>query len=447
MSSRQVHGARRNLSRRELMLGLCCDVARRLPGGVLRMATFRCDVTPAPGEPLIWVTPLRSVLDPLWAKGLLLEDGRRRFVLCAMDWCALGGAAYRALKEALATGAGTLPDRVLLHTVHQHAAPYVEGDACRLLRELPDPPLMFSESGLREVGRRLSEAVRQAARQLQPVEEVGTAEVRVERVASSRRIRDQGKLVVRYSTGAKDPYQAALPEGRIDPWLRTLSLASRGRPLARLHFYATHPQTFCCDGRASADFVGEARERVEGEEGIFQIYFTGCAGDVTVGKYNDGSEPARKGLADRLAAAMRAAAAATHWQPLGVLHWRTLPVRLPARRPEKPIDPGASGEARYRMACAQAYARRREPLYVTAVGLGPAHILHLPGEPLLEFQEHAARLAKGRLVAVAGYGDIAPGYICPDRVMLEGGYEPSASHVAPGAEAILKRAIRRALAV
>ncbi len=437
---------REALSRRAFLLA-----APSLPAlaaaPAIRAATFRCDVTPAVGEPLIWVMPLKSVLDPLWAKGVVLEHGGRRFVLCAMDWCGLGGAAFQTLQDALARAAGVRPEHVMLHTVHQHAAPYVEGDAYRLLRQLPDPPLMYSEQGLNVLGQRLAAAVQEALGRLQPVDQIGTAEVRVERVASSRRVWDQGRLVVRYSTGGKDPYQAALPEGRIDPWLRTVSLASRGKPLVRMHFYATHPQTFCCDGRASADFVGEARERVEREEAVFQIYFTGCAGDVTVGKYNDGSEEARRGLADRLAAAMKAAGPATKWQPLRAMRWRALPVRLPARTPEKQIDPKASGEVRYRVACAHAYALRQEPLYVTGLALGHVRVLHLPGEPLLEFQEHALRVARGRFVVVAGYGDIAPGYICPDQALKEGGYEPSASHLAPGAEAILKRAIEQALAV
>lgn len=447
MSRNTESGGSAAIRRRSFLAAASSLVVRVSAAPAVRAATFRCDVTPAAGEPLIWVTPLKSVLDPLWAKGLVLEEGKRRFVLCAMDWCGLGGAVFRALQDALAAAAGASRDRVILHTVHQHAAPYVEGDAYRLLGELADPPLIYSEQGIRGLGQRLGAAVREALDRLQPVDEIGTAEVRVERVASSRRLWDQGKLVVRYSTGAKDPYQAALPEGRIDPWLRTVSLAWRGRPLVRMHFYATHPQTFCCDGRASADFVGEARERVEREEGVFQIYFTGCAGDVTVGKYNDGSEEARKGLAERLAEAMKAGGTAARWQPLRAMRWRTLPVRLPARVPEKPLDPRAGGELRYRVACAHAFARRREPLYVSGLALGRVCILHLPGEPLLEFQEHARRVAGQRFVVVVGYGDIAPGYICPDRVFQEGGYEPAASHVAPGGEAVLRRAIVQALTV
>jgi len=45
-------------------------------------------------------------------------------------------------------------------------------------------------------------------------------------------------------------------------------------------------------------------------------------------------------------------------------------------------------------------------------------------------------------VAVAAYGDLATGYICHKAAFEEGGYEPSASHVAPESEDRLKEAIR-----
>ncbi|MGC8794876.1 MAG: hypothetical protein ACP5U2_15965, partial [Bryobacteraceae bacterium] len=297
------------------MSAVACSKA--LAATPVRVATFRCDATPAPGEPLIWTVPLKEVIDPLWAKGAVIEQGGRRLVICSMDWCGLAGAAFRQLQQALASAGGVAREDVILHTVHQHAAPYVEGDAYLVLRELPDPPLMYSQRGLDELASKLASSVKEALARLQPADAVGLSQTRVERVASSRRVWDQGKLVVRYSTGGKDPYQAALPEGHIDPWLRTITLAHKGRPLVRLHFYATHPQTFCCDGRASADFVGKAREKLEREEGVFQIYLTGAAGDVTVGKYNDGTEAARRALTERLLAAMKSSAAATRFEPLG----------------------------------------------------------------------------------------------------------------------------------
>lgn len=431
-------------SRRAFLASSWTVWSRRAAEQILRLAPFRSEVTPARGEPLIWVTPLVETLDPLWAKGVVLEHAGRRLVVCALDWCGLGGAAYLRLRDALARAAGGAV--VILHTVHQHAAPYVDGDAYALLRGTADPPLMYSDQGLGVLAKELADAVRTALGRLEPADAVGLARVRVERVASTRRVWDQGKLVVRYSNGGRDPYQAQLPEGDIDPWLRTVTFARQGRALVRLHFYATHPQTFCCDGRASADFVGQARESLEREEGVPQIYLTGCAGDVTVGKYNDGSGRARRQLGQRLLEAMRAAAAAVRYEPLGAVAWRTVPLRLPARAPEATAARSADPAARYRAACRAAYARRRRPLEITAAGIGPARILHLPGEPMLAFQRFAQQLGQGRFVAVAGYGDIAPGYLCTDRAFEEGGYEPSASHVAPGSEPLLRRAIERALA-
>jgi hypothetical protein len=65
---------------------------------------------------------------------------------------------------------------------------------------------------------------------------------------------------------------------------------------------------------------------------------------------------------------------------------------------------------------------------------------------MLEFQRYAQSLRPGEFVAVAGYGDIAPGYICTDAAYAEGGYEPSASNTRPGAEAVVKSALSRLLA-
>ena len=80
--------------------------------------------------------------------------------------------------------------------------------------------------------------------------------------------------------------------------------------LVRLHFYASHPQSYYGDGRATADTAGLARRQLEAEEHVPQIYFTGCAGNIAAGKYNDGTPRARAELTERLHAAMQAAAAA-----------------------------------------------------------------------------------------------------------------------------------------
>jgi hypothetical protein len=405
----------------------------------LRLATFRADATPAPGEPLIWVKPAAQVLDPLYAKGIVLDDGRARYVLCTLDWCGLGGAAHQLFRNRIARAAGTDPSRVVVQTVHQHTAPYVDGDGYALLETLPAPPLRMSDASLERLAGRIAAAVADSVRRMQPFDSVATSSARVEQVASQRRMFRDGKIVTRYSGAGKDPAMAALPEGLIDPELRTVTLARGARPLARIHFYATHPQTFCCDGRVTADFAGAARESAE--PGVFTLYFTGAAGNVTVGKYNDGSDAARTALAARLQAAMRASAAAARPAPAGKLVWRTAQIDLP-KKPAPELK-GLTGDAAVRAANAAAFASRKRPLDAASLAIGGAAMLFLPGEPFLEYQKYAQSL--GKFVAVAGYGDIGPGYLCTDRAHDEGGYEPSASHAAPGTEARLKEAIRKLL--
>jgi len=418
----------------------------------VRVATFSCDVTPPlGGQPIIWVTPLATVEDPLWAKGIVLDDGRGRYVLCAVDWCGLCNSSQRLFVEKLAAAVGTDRSRVAVQCVHQHTAPYVDGDAQRLLDKTPQPPRYVDLKFLDEVTGRLAAAAKASLERLQVVDRVGVGQARVERVASSRRIITSDNKFHGRMSSAKDPALRALPEGFIDPVLRTITLARGDKPLVRMHYYATHPQSFYGDPRATADVPGFARDKLERKEGVFQIYFTGCSGDVAMGKYNDGSRAARDELAARLLAGMEASAASTRWMPLGPLCWRSLPVVLPlpddvektlAADRARLADAKAATIPRVTAATRVAFAeRRRQPLELSLLAIGPVRILHLPGECMVEFQRFAQKLRPDALVAVAAYGDLGPGYICTQAAFREGGYEPSASRVAPQSEAVLKNAI------
>jgi hypothetical protein len=424
----------------------------------LRVAAFTCDATPPLGEPMIWATPLTSVVLPLQAKGVVIEDGTNRFVLCAFDWCLIGDASELKFRETLASAAGTPASRVSVHSLHQHAAPYADEDAHRLLDAATNPPPHLSTKYLDELRGHLAESVAGAVQRLEVFDNIGTGQARVERVASARRIHDaSGKLLTRFSTSGSDKIMAAAPEGDIDPMLKTITFARGERALARLHFYATHPQTFCCDGRASSDFVGDAREDLEREEHVPEIYFTGCAGDVTVGKYNDGSAEAYAGLKKRLGAGLRAAIAATHFQKALAIHWRTESLILPLRDDhEKSLaqsrawlnDPRKSDDLRvYRGAMRLAFADRLDrPIELSSLELGGNWIVNLPGEPMLEFQRLAQKLRPDEFVAVAAYGDSAPAYICTEEAIREGGYEPTASNVGLDSERTMFKAIERLLA-
>jgi hypothetical protein len=428
-----------------------CEAANA--GTALRVATFRCDVTPPLGGlPLIWLLPAQTIEDPLWAKGIVLDDGRQRYVICAVDWCGLCNSSHRLFRRKLAEAVSTPISLVTVHCVHQHTAPYIDGDAQPLLDREENPPRYVDAKFLDELTDRLARAARDSLAHLEPFDHIGCGEAKVDRVAANRRVPGKdGKMQVRYSL-TKDPKVRAAAEGNIDPMLKTVTLARGQRPLVRLHYYATHPQSYYNDARVSADFVGFARDRLERKENVFEIYFTGCAGNITVGKYNDGTPATRELFAQRILAAMEAAVTATRWAPIGRIEWRTVPLRLAPRTDGKyaveeqrrvMANPKASASDRARAAvCVSTAERAGTPFELTALALGQVRLLHLPGECLIEFQQFAQRAAPGCFVAVAAYGDLAPGYICPQRDFAEGGYEPTACRVAPDSERPLKDAIQ-----
>ena len=447
-----------------VVLALGLGAAGRTPAAdthvKLRVAAFSCDVTPPVGHPLCggWIKPLEAIDDPLLAKGIVIADGRERFVLCAVDWCLLQTGAFDAFRRKIAAAAGVPESRVSVHTVHQHNAPIADADAQRLLdRALAAPPHLDLKF-LDEVTDRLAVAVRDACGRLEPFNEIGVGRARVEKFASNRRVRRaDGKVVARMSS-TKDAAMRAEPEGLIDPWLRTVTFFDHQRPLVRLHFYASHPQSFYGDGRATSDTVGLARARFEAEERVPQVYFTGCAGNITAGKYNDGSPLARVELSGRIYAAMKQAASATARTAVTSLDWKTATVKFaPRTEPEWSVeqsrqiiaDSNAPAIERLKAALNVAWRERikvRSFVDVSRLRLGPANVLLLPGEAFVEYQLYAQSLRPDDFVAVAAYGESGPGYICMDAALTDGGYEPTFSRVGPPSEFRLKEAIADLLA-
>ena len=78
------------------------------------------------------------------------------------------------------------------------------------------------------------------------------------------------------------------------------------------------------------------------------------------------------------------------------------------------------------------------PIELTCLDLGKAQVLHLPGEPFIEYQLKAQELRKDAFVCVAGYGDDGPGYIPTNKAFFEGGYEPTVALAAPSEEVLIK---------
>src|SRR4029079_6664342 len=127
----------------------------------------------------------------------------------------------------------------------------------------------------------------------------GTGRAKVERVASNRRyVAADGTIRFDRMSRTTNAAPVAAAEGGIHPWLRTLSFWDGDEPLAAVSTYAVHPMSHYGAGEGSADFPGRARRaRRPALPSVFQIYCSGCSGNVVAGKYNSGTPEQRAVLA------------------------------------------------------------------------------------------------------------------------------------------------------
>ena len=423
------------------------------------IATFAADVTAPDGHPLCggWIEPVRGVDDPLKALGVVLLGQGKPVVLCVFDWVALRNDAHLAVRQTLADAAHTTVEYVSVHAVHPHNAPFADVVAQKLLDEAKGPPsldLKFFDKVVKDVAAACRDSLAKTTRFTQ----IGIGSARVKEVASNRRVLGpDGKVKFTRSSATKNKEAREAPEGLIDPLLRTLSFGDGDAPIAALHFYATHPMSYYGDGRVSADFCGLARQKLQDDDAkVFQLYFTGCAGNVTAGKYNDGAKENRVVLRDRMYAAMKESLKNTKKTAVDGWEWRIESVKLPPRREasfgadesrQVLNDDKATKAKRGNAAFQLAWLKRQDrPIEIGCLDFGgKVFVLHLPGEPFIEYQLAAQKMRPEQTVLVAGYGDDGCGYIPTAKGYLEGGYEPTVALAGPESETILLKAMAKLL--
>jgi len=426
----------------------------------MKIAHFHQDITPPVGHPLCggWYPPATAIGERLHAHGVVLvPENASPIVLCALDWAELSNLEHLRWRETLARAAETSPERVTVHCVHNHDSPWPDEEAQELLDEHGLHGVIMDRAWCRSVRESVAASVTQASTRLETADAVRFGQARVTELASNRRpMGPDGKVVGVRWTRCREPEIRALPEGIIDPWLRTASFWQGGRKLVSLHYYTIHPTSYDGTGIVTTDFVGIARERLIAEEGTPHIYFTGCAGNITAGKYNDQETDNRDLFTGKIYDAMRASEAEARNESVPELIWRTTAVRLPVRTDvtdeqllERIAAPHHHPKKASRAALEQAYRQRsKTPIIISALHFGnKAALLHLPGEAFVEYQLYAQSLLPDAWVGVASYGDLGPGYICMERSLEEGGYEPNDAFCAPESEHALKRAIREVMTI
>ena len=426
---------------------------------LIKVGVFEVNVSPPIGSPVAYAKT-RSIVDSLYAKGIVIVSDDKPVVLCAVDWLGISNEGQDVWRESLAKAAGTTTDRISVHAIHQHDGVRCDFTTEDILTEYGLGGLRHDTLFLRNVIHSVAEAVQNAKRSAIPVTHIGFGEAKVENVASNRRILgEDGMVKITRWSSTKDSAAIAAPEGLIDPWLKCVSFWKEDKPVAVLNYYATHPMSHYGKGDVSSDFVGIAREAMEKRIGVPTIYFTGPCGNITAGKYNDGSQERRPVLAGRMEKAMQQAWEQTEKTALSKsdFEWRSVEIPLPlanhldeedliSRLEDEELDSLKKYTAAQHLAWLYRHNSGHK-VNISALKFGNVYMLNLPGETFIEYQLAAQKMKPGDHVCTAAYEEYGPGYICTEIAYSQGGYESSdrVSRVAPDVEATLITAITQVL--
>ncbi len=440
---------------------MACGPTRPTQVGELRLASFRIDVTPPLGHSLCggWIQSVVGVDDPLEAIGVVLLGAGAPIVLCAVDWTGILNSAHLRWRQALADAVGTTADRVAVHSVHQHNAPFACLDTQRIvaahagLPHVVDPE--FFEQCLSRARRAAADALPRARR----VTHVAGTSTRVDKVASNRRISRNAanQVIAMRGSATRDEALRAMPEGLIDPDAKTIAFYDGDAADRRPALLRDAPDELLRRrSREQRLRRPGAQAAAGGRPRMHARVLHGCAGNVTAGKYNDGSKPMREVLTTRLHDALAAGLGTLRPEPITQVSWRSadlLPLANPTSMPRTIVRQIANTAEtvvnRNRPAYQLAWIRRvesRMPIVISALRLNHLGILHLPAESFVEYQLAAQKMFPARLIATAAYGDGGPWYIPTADEYDCGGYEVSVAFSDRAIDPALRDAIAHVLA-
>ncbi len=443
-----------------------CVAEFRRPPAAIRLGRFSVDVTPPIGHASMGggISPIKKIDDPLYAHGFVLVSEQKPIVVVAVDWCEIRNDAYERWRSVIAEAVHTDKNRVLVTALHQHDAPIADLTAQKLLDAAKAKGNICDLAFHEKTVQRVAKAVRESLKDLQLVTHIGVGEAKVQEVASNRRyLDDQGTVRFNRMSRTGDPKIRAFPEGVIDPWLKTFSFWNGAQPILAMSAYAVHPMSYYGGGGASSDFVGLARKlRQADAPEVLQLYVSGCSGNVTAGKWNDGAPANRAVLADKLYQAMKEAWKNTKRHPLSTFEFRAAVLKLEPRtsagfsveelKKKLHEEPRASDKLGFQQCLAALGLSWRERLEaglaidVPALDFGPAQLVLLPAESYVEYQLLAQKLRPESFVVVMGYGECAPGYIPTEQAFAEkDGNLHDWCWIAPGSQARMTEALTRVL--
>jgi neutral ceramidase len=373
------------------------------PAASLSAGAARANITPDPGIKN-WVTdkPYGSVLDSVYVRALVLDDGKRQIAILSCDLLNTTESGVARLRQAVHDSTGIPVRHILVNASHSHSAPLcpwydedgtLSGEADylawakmlpRICADVTRSAQADLEPAVLSVGRAYAGEWLFNRRPISPVDTVSTTFV------------------------PENPY--ALPDGLrfrpFDPTMMVLSVTDTdSNAIGTIFSLPCHAVSNYKETEAiSAGWPGAVCENIEARLGGQALFLQGCAGDIV---------PSRRGL--RATEAMgrffanRALAAHKRRHPL-----RPSPLSVAIDTLVLPLD----RDVRER------WEKDSTPVEIQVVSHGPLAIVALPGEPLVALAGAIQDRSPFPHTLVLGYTNgYGVGYVGLPGEMALGGYE------------------------
>ena len=261
---------------------------------IFRAGAAVSNITPPLDEPIVggWNSPPAThVHDELYAKCLVLDDGKIRMVFVVCDSLGITREVYDAAKRVIHQKTGIPPENMMMSATHTHSSISARG-ANRLIRnkELSDYQQFLVT--------RIADGVRRAVNNLEPAR-IGWGCGREPTQGFNRRyymkpgtpvpnpFGGQDKVIMNPGRGNPNILKAA---GPTDPDIAFLSVQSvGGRPIALLANYSLHYVGPGKPGTISADYFGVFADRIQQLLGADRMDppFVGIMSNGTSGDINN----------------------------------------------------------------------------------------------------------------------------------------------------------------
>jgi hypothetical protein len=264
-----------------IVLGCLTALPAPVAAGELRMGVAAVKINPTIGTPMdggFGETDCRGVLDDLFAKATVLDDGKTKVAMVVCDVCALTRPVVDAARRLIAEKTGIPAANAMISATHNHTGPRVVGDSVAEDALVTGGNKLNAEYSL-HLSKWIAEAVEEAQKRLTPAR-VSYGHEDESKVSYIRRfwMRDGS---VGWNPGSLNP-NILRPIGQIDPQVNVIyAETAEKKPLLTYVNFPLHACT-TAGSLASADFPGALARCLAFCKGpdMLTIFAQGACGNV-----------------------------------------------------------------------------------------------------------------------------------------------------------------------